>query len=101
MTAHTPAPGPATNHSADHRDGVIAQWEFRKNRAGQSIKIQLKRFRGVVLVDLFIWVPADGGYRKREGFAATVNHLPALAATLRNAEAKARELGLIESEAAQ
>jgi len=101
MTAHTPAPSPATNHSADHRDGVIAQWEFRKNRAGQSIKIQLKRFRGVVLVDLFIWVPADGGYRKREGFAATVNHLPALAAALRHAEAKARELGLIESEAAQ
>jgi Transcriptional Coactivator p15 (PC4) len=78
---------------------TIAEWKM--NRRGESIKIQIKPFEGAVLVDLRTWYGEDGHRKPGKGLAATVKHLPALAAALREAENKARELGLLDDGGSQ
>lgn len=78
---------------------TIAEWW--KNRRGESIRVQLSAYEGRDLVDLRTWFPGDDGkLRPGKGFAAEVKHLPRLASALAKAEAKARELGLIDDKAA-
>jgi hypothetical protein len=77
---------------------VIA--EFWKNRRGESIRLALNTFKGRSILDLRTWFTdaADGRLKPGKGFAAEVRHLPRLAAAIAKAEAKARELGLIDDE---
>ena len=72
---------------------VIAQW--RKNRAGEAVRVTLSTYADRNLVDLRTWFTPDGKLHPGTGFAADVRHLPRLAAALTKAEAKATELGLI------
>ena len=78
---------------------TVAEWW--KNRRGESIRISLSTYEGRNLIDLRSWYTGDDGKLKPgKGFAATVEHLPRLAAEIAKAEAKARELGLIDDGAA-
>jgi Transcriptional Coactivator p15 (PC4) len=77
---------------------VIAEWW--KNRRGESVRLVLNRFEGRDIFDLRTWYTADGKLKPGKGFAAEVRHLPRLAAAFVKAEAKARELGLVEDKGA-
>lgn len=101
-----PAPNPATHHHrksdrtheprrAPLADAItIAEW--KKNRRGESIKVEITPFEGANLINVRTWY-GEGGYRRPgRGFAATVNHLRALVSALRKAEERARELGLLD-----
>jgi hypothetical protein len=85
---HTSLPEPVT----------VAEWW--KNRKGESIRISLSTYHGRNLVDVRGWYTGDDGVLKPgKGLTALVSHLPRLASALAKAEAKARELGLIEDTA--
>jgi hypothetical protein len=77
---------------------VIAQgW---KNRSGASIRISLSSWEGHTLIDVRSWhSSSEGKLVPGEGFAASVRHLPRLAAALTKAVVKATELGLITGDA--
>ena len=75
---------------------VVAEW--KKNRGGESVKVQIKPFESAVLIDVRTWYGEDGYRKPGKGFAATIKHLPALAKALASACASARELGLIDDE---
>jgi hypothetical protein len=75
---------------------TIAEWW--KNRRGESVRLVLNTFEGRNVLDLRTWYTADGKLKPGKGFAAEVKHLPRLASALVKAEAKARELGLIDDE---
>jgi hypothetical protein len=78
---------------------TVAEWW--KNRRGESVRLVLNEFEGRNVIDLRTWYTADGKLKPGKGFAAEVKHLPRLAAALAEAEAKARELGLIEATATE
>jgi hypothetical protein len=77
---------------------TIAGW---KNRRGESIRLVLSQFQGRSIFDLRTWYSADGKLKPGKGFAAEVKHLPRLAKAIAKAEAKARELGLIDDKATE
>jgi hypothetical protein len=78
---------------------TVAEWW--KNRRGESIRVCLSAYEGRNLTDVRTWYTGDDGKLKPgKGFAAEVRHLPRLAAAIAKAEAKARELGLIDDGAA-
>ena len=78
---------------------MVAEWW--KNRRGKSIRVCLSAYEGRNLADVRTWFPGDDGKLKPgKGFAAEIRHLPRLAAAIVKAEAKARELGLIDDGAA-
>ena len=78
---------------------MVAEWW--KNRRGKSIRVCLSAYEGRNLADIRTWFPGDDGKLKPgKGFAAEIRHLPRLAAAIVKAEAKARELGLIDDGAA-
>jgi hypothetical protein len=78
---------------------VIAEWW--KNRRGESVRLTLNRYEGRNVVDLRTWYTGDDGKLKPgKGFAAEVRHLPRLAAAFAKAEAKAREVRLIDDNGA-
>ena len=79
---------------------VIAEWW--KNRRGESVRLTLNRYQGRDVLDLRTWYTGDDGKLKPgKGFAAEVRHLSRLAAAFGKAEAKARELGLIDDKGAR
>jgi hypothetical protein len=106
-----PVRSPATHHHRNsdrtHEprraalDDAITIVEWKKNRRGESIKVQIKPFEDAVLLDLRTWYGKDGYRKPGKGFAATVSHLPAPAAAFRKAGDKARELGLLDDGGAQ
>jgi hypothetical protein len=78
---------------------VIAEWW--KNRRGESVRLTLNRYEGRDIIDLRTWYTGDDGrLRPGKGFAAEARHLPRLAAAFAKAEARARELGLVEDKGA-
>jgi Transcriptional Coactivator p15 (PC4) len=96
-------PGPAANwrkvaEAAPALVDPVTIAEWWKNRRGESIRLVLNRFEGRDVIDLRTWYTdtADGKLKPGKGFAAEVRHLPRLASAIAKAEAKARELGLID-----
>jgi hypothetical protein len=82
-------------HSPLEEPITVAEWW--KNRRGESIRVCLSAYEGRNLADVRTWFPGDDGKLKPgKGFAAEIRHLPRLAAAIVKAEAKARELGLID-----
>jgi len=73
---------------------TIAEWW--KHRRGESIRGSLSSYEGRNLADVRTWYTEDGRLKPGKGFAAEVKHLPRLAKALAKAEAKARELYLID-----
>jgi hypothetical protein len=76
---------------------VIAQWW--RNRRGEAVRVRLSTFEGHNLIDIRTWHSADGKLVPGKGFAASVRHLPRLAAALVKAVTKATELGLTTDDA--
>jgi hypothetical protein len=76
---------------------TIAEWW--KNRGGELIRVTISTWKDRNLIDLRTWYMTDGKLVPGKGFAADVRHVPHLAAALAKAEARARELGLIENDA--
>jgi hypothetical protein len=76
---------------------TIDQWW--KNRAGQAVKISLATFQDRNLIDVRTYSTVDGKLKATvKGFAADIKHLPRLTAAFAKAEAKARELHLIDDD---
>ena len=75
---------------------VISEW--KKNRAGDTIRLTLKSFEEHNIVDLRTWFSRDGQRLPGKGFACSIRQLPAIAVAIATALAKARELGLIDGE---
>jgi hypothetical protein len=71
--------------------------EFWANRRGESVRIQLREFEGVALIDIRKhFTGADGKMLPtKKGLSVAVRRLPELIAGLRKALDKARELHLI------
>ena len=89
----------ARRHEPLSQSVTVAEWW--KNRRGESIRVCLSAYEGRNLADVRTWFPGDDGKLKPgKGFAAEIRHLPRLAAAIVKAEAKARELGLIDDGAA-
>jgi hypothetical protein len=100
-------PGPAANwrkvaDAAPELAEPVIVAEWWKNRRGESVRLVLNTFEGRSILDLRTWYTdtADGKLKPGKGFAAEVRHLPRLAAAFAKAEAKARELGLIDDKGA-
>jgi hypothetical protein len=75
---------------------IVAEWW--KNRSG--VAIRLSTYEGHNLVDVRSWFTGDDGKLKPgKGFAASIKHLPRLAAEITKALRKAAELGLVDVEA--
>jgi hypothetical protein len=105
-----PAPSPTTHHRKSDRSreprtpplaAAITIAEWKKNRRGESIKVQITPFEGANLINIRTWYGEDGYRKPGRGLSATVNHLGALAAALNKALAKAIELNLIDGEGAE
>jgi hypothetical protein len=77
--------------------------EFWKNRKGESIRATLVTYEGRNCFDLRQHFVAHDGRMQptRKGITVAVLRLPALAAAVNAALARARELGLIEGEGSQ
>jgi hypothetical protein len=78
---------------------VIA--DFWANRRGESVRVQLREFEGLALVDVRRHFTNDNGQLQatKKGLALAVTRLPELAAAINKALARARELDLIDGDA--
>jgi hypothetical protein len=74
--------------------------EFWANRRGESLRVQLRMFEGVPLIDLRkFYTGAEGKLLPtKKGLSLVIRRLPDLAAAIVKAERVARELGLIREE---
>jgi hypothetical protein len=80
---------------------TIEQWW--KNRGGEIVRLELSTYEGANILNLRTWHTdkTDGISRPGRGFACSVKHLPKLAQVFAKATERARELGLIDAEAAE
>jgi hypothetical protein len=71
--------------------------EFWANRRGESVRIQLREFEGLVLVDIRKhYTAADGRMLPtKKGLSIAIARLPDLARAIGKAVHKAQELGLL------
>jgi Transcriptional Coactivator p15 (PC4) len=76
---------------------IIAEWW--KNRGGESIRT-LSTYQGRNIADLRVWYTSPEGKLKpsAKGLTAEACHLPQLTKAIVKAEAKARELHLIDDD---
>jgi hypothetical protein len=71
--------------------------KFWRDRSGRAIITRLTEYGGYSLVDVRTFFTADDGtFKPGKGLAWGVRLLPQLIKSLQKAEAKARELGLID-----
>ncbi len=72
--------------------------EFWANRSGESVRVQLRGFKGRSLIDIRKHYTDESGKLQptKKGISIVVARLPDLAAALTKALGKARELGLID-----
>ena len=75
--------------------------EFWKNRRGESVRVSLQNYEGHDLVDVRQCFTDRTGRTQatKKGVSISIRRLPELAAAINSALTKARELGLLESEA--
>ena len=80
----------------------IVAAEFWANRRGESVRVQLREFEGAALVDVRKhYTNAQGQLAPtKKGLSIAVRKLPELAAAINKALAKAKQLGLVDDEAA-
>jgi hypothetical protein len=77
--------------------------KFWKNRRrNESVHVSLSEYEGHVLINVRVYATGTDGIDRPtpKGVAMGIRRLPELARALVKAEAKARELGLIDDEAA-
>jgi hypothetical protein len=69
---------------------------FPKNRL-ETLHVRLDRYQGVAFVDIRLFTVADGKPKAtKKGLAVRPMLIPDLIAALQAAEAKARELGMLD-----
>ena len=75
--------------------------EFWANRRGESIRVQLREFEGIALVDVRKHYTGPDGklLPTKKALSVAVRRLPDLVTAITKALAKAHELGLICDEA--
>jgi hypothetical protein len=73
---------------------IIAQW---RRSANDTVMIKIDQFNGTAVIDIRAWWTSPTGELRagRSGITMSVRHLPSLADALTQAEATARELGLL------
>jgi hypothetical protein len=78
-------------------DFPITIAEFQKNARGEIVRIALESFKGSPLITIRLWFRDGAGALRpgKDGLNIAIRHLPALAAGIAAAEARARALGLI------
>ena len=71
--------------------------EFWKNRGGETVRIQLREFEGVALVDIRVhYTDKEGKLAPTpKGLSCSVRKLPDLVKGLTTALARARDIGLL------
>jgi hypothetical protein len=81
-----------------HEPVIISQ--FWRNRSGECVRIQLREYEGVALIDIRIHViDAEGKLAPtHKGLSCSVRCLPDLTTGLMKALARAREIGLINED---
>lgn len=94
--AHTATMGKG-RQPADPLSEPIVIAQFEKNRRGEKIRVTLRTYEGVPLIDLRTWYPSGDELKPGKGMTCGVRHLPALAQAVADALAKAKELGLVEA----
>jgi hypothetical protein len=88
------APPANSNSAAAALPIVVAEWD-RNSR--EVVRVSLDRFNGCNTIDVRTWYrAADGSPRpSKSGITLSIKHLPAMAAALAQALARAAELGLL------
>ena len=73
---------------------IIAWWP---RSANDTVMIRIDEFKGSSVIDIRAWWTSHTGELRagRSGITMSVRHLPSLACALTEAEALARELGLL------
>jgi hypothetical protein len=73
-------------------------WKSRNHT--EHVRVELSEYEGHPLINVRIWQTGSDGIDRPtvKGIAMAVRKLPALASALVKAEARARELGLIDDE---
>jgi hypothetical protein len=76
---------------------IIAQWP---RNARDTVMVRLDRYNGNLVVDIRTWWTSPTGELRPgpSGITMAVHHLPSLARALTDAEATARELGLLPNQ---
>jgi hypothetical protein len=76
---------------------------WKNRRRNESVRVSLSEYEGQCLINVRVYCTGTDGIDRPtpKGVAMGIRKLPELARTLVKAEAKARELGLIEPEAAE
>ena len=71
---------------------------FWRNRSGEAVRIQLKEYEGIALVDIRVFVTDHEGKLAptQKGLSSSVRVLPDLVKGMMKALSRAREIGLIE-----
>lgn len=78
--------------------------KFWKNRRrAESVHVSLSEYEGQVLINVRVYVTGTDGIDRPtpKGIAMAIAKLPELARAIVKAEAKAREIGLLEVESAE
>jgi hypothetical protein len=81
---------------------IVAQWW--KNRAGETVRVQLSAFESQNLIDIRTWRADRDGITRPvpgKGIACTLKHATRLASALMPAARKAEELGLLPPPSAE
>jgi hypothetical protein len=85
-------------------DGPVIISKFWKNRRrNESVHVTLSEYEGHCLINVRVYCTGTDGIDRPtpKGVAMGIRKLPELARALVKAEAKARELGLLDDEAAE
>jgi hypothetical protein len=75
---------------------VIREW--KKNRGGDTIRVTLKSYKEINVIDLRTWFSEDGCRKPGKGFTSSVRQLPELALAVNAALTTARDLGLLRDD---
>lgn len=91
----------ATPSSAPHKSKLaepIIVAEFWCNRRGEAVRVQLREYEGVAILDLRRHYTASDGVLRptKKGLSIAIRKLPDLVSAINKAEQKARALGLIK-----
>jgi hypothetical protein len=89
-------PTPTTRQQPTLSEPVtVAEWW--KARSGESIRVTVKPYKDIHVIDVRAWWTApDGRLRPGKGLCCHIRHVTTLAAALAKAVKTAREIGLID-----
>ena len=88
--------------SAPLSEPIAKFWKSARNRT-EHVRVELSEYEGHPLINVRIWQTGSDGIDRPtvKGIALAVRKLPKLASSLAKAEARARELGLLEDDEEQ